>query len=146
MSETTSLDNLTKLVELNLGRWKPEAVVIIDVNHKMWSGNESVSRDLLDYYYKFPLSEMHAGDSISNSKSFFMKVTEKTGVIVVMEDPHLARLAAINLNGRLNALSDFYTLEKVIDDKNRPKSVKRAKNPNSKKHKKPSNKKKSYSE
>ena len=135
MSGATSLNKLTKLVELNVGRWKPEAVVIIDVNHKVWSEKGSFSRNLLNYYDKFPLSEMHVGDIINNSSSFLMKVTEKTGVIVVMEDPYLAKLSAINLNGRLNALSDFYNLEKGIDEK---KSAKKAKNPNSTKYKKPS--------
>nr|MDO8082480.1 hypothetical protein [Candidatus Freyarchaeota archaeon] len=137
MSEKVRLNKLTKLVELNLGRWKPQAVVITDVNHKVWSEKGSFSRDLLDYYKKFPLSEMHVGDSISNSASFLMKVTEKTGVIVVMKDPYLAKLSAINLNGRINALSDFYNLEKFIKEKNGKKSAKRAKNPNSTKCKKP---------
>ena len=127
---------MTKLVELNLGRWKPEAVVIIDVNYKVWSEKGNFSRVLLDYYKKFPLSEMHVGDSINNSSSFLMKVTEKTGVIVVMQDPYLAKLSAINLNGRLNALSEFYNLEKFINQNNGEKSAKKAKNPNSAKYKK----------
>ncbi|MEM3526245.1 MAG: hypothetical protein QXV37_02420 [Candidatus Jordarchaeaceae archaeon] len=117
MSKANSLSRLTKLVELNLGKWKPEAVVIIDINYKVWSKKGPISRDLLDHYKKFPLSEMHVGDCINNSSSFLMKVTEKTGVIVVMKDPYLAKLSAINLSGRINALSDFYNLEKFIDEK-----------------------------
>jgi hypothetical protein len=138
VSGAISLNKLTKLVELNMGRWKPEAVVIIDVNHKVWSEKGSFSRNLLNYYDKFPLSEMHVGDIINNSTSFLMKVTEKTGVIVVMQDPYLAKLSAINLNGRINALSDFYNIEKAINEKNEKKPAKKAKNPNSTKYKKPS--------
>ncbi|MEM2144145.1 MAG: hypothetical protein QW279_02200 [Candidatus Jordarchaeaceae archaeon] len=115
MSKSTGFSKLTKLVELNLGRWKPEAVVIIDVNYKVWSKKGRFSSNILDYYKKFPLSEMHVGDTVNNSSSFLMKVTEKTGVIVVMNDPYLAKLSAINLSGRINALSDFYNLEKYIN-------------------------------
>lgn len=128
MNKATSLSKLTKLVELNLGRWKPEAVVIIDVNYKVWSEAGNFSRDILDYYKKFPLSEMHVGDTINNSGSFLMKVTEKTGVIVVMKDPYLAKLAAINLNGRINTLSDFYNLEKfIINEKIEKRTAKKTK-------------------
>jgi len=54
------------------------------------------------------------GDSIHNNNTFLMKVTEKTGIIVVMKDAHLARLGAINLRGRISALSEFYTIEKFV--------------------------------
>ena len=67
----------------------------------------------------FPPSKNALRGSINNSISFLMKVTEKTGVIIVMEDPHISRLAAINLRGRLNALSPFYTLEKLVKDKDK---------------------------
>ncbi|MFB0562500.1 MAG: PAS domain-containing sensor histidine kinase [Candidatus Lokiarchaeia archaeon] len=122
LREELNIEKLIKLVEINLGKWKPEAVAIIDVNHKVWGEKGSVPRDYLDYFEKFSLLEMHEGDSLNNSCSFLMKVTEKTGIIVVMEDPYIARLSAINLRGRLNALSEFYNLEKFIkvkDEKSR---------------------------
>lgn len=119
MTEEANIDKLIKLVEINVGSWKPEAVAIIDVNRKVWGEKGSVPRDYLDYFEKFSLSEMHIGDSLNNSCSFLMKVTEKTGIIVVMEDPHIARLSAINLRGRLNALSEFYNLEKFIKEKDK---------------------------
>jgi len=102
-----NLDKLVEIVEVNLGRWKPEAVAIVDVNHKVWCQKGNVSGEILDYYNRFPLLDMHLGDSLHNNNTFLMKVTERTGIIVVMNDPQVARLAAINLRGRINALSDF---------------------------------------
>ncbi len=108
------IDNMIELVEVNTGSWKPVAVAIVDVNHTIWGERGSVLREFLDYYRKFPLLEMHVGDSVHNNNSFLMKVTEKTGIIVVMNDSQVARLASINLKNRINALSDFYKLEKFI--------------------------------
>ena len=119
MSEESNVDKLIELVELNVGNWKPLAVAIIDVNYKIWGEKGSVPKEYLKYYEAFPLAGMHVGDNINNSSSFLMKVTEKTGVIVVMEDPHISRLAAINLRGRLNALSEFYTLEKFVKEEDK---------------------------
>jgi hypothetical protein len=109
-------------VELNLGSWKPEALAIVDVNYKVWGEKGKVSKDYIEYYRKFPLSDMHEGDSVHNSNSFLMKVTEKTGIIVVMRDVNLARLSAINLRGRINALSDFFDLEKLVKEKDNKRS------------------------
>ncbi|MEM2144144.1 MAG: hypothetical protein QW279_02195 [Candidatus Jordarchaeaceae archaeon] len=117
MSEASEVDTLIQLVELNVGNWKPLAVAIIDINLKIWGEKGKIPQEYLKYYENFPLKGMHVGDSVNNSNSFFMKVTEKTGVIVVMQDPHISRLAAINLRGRLNALSPFYNLEKQIKEK-----------------------------
>ncbi|MGQ9721182.1 MAG: hypothetical protein ACUVXA_07665 [Candidatus Jordarchaeum sp.] len=116
-----NMNQLIELVEVNLGSWKPEAVAIVDVNHKVWCKKGNVLGEFLDYYRKFPLSDMHLGDSLHNSNTFFMKVTDKTGIIVVMKDPQVARLAAINLRGRLNALSDFYLLEKLVEEDKKSK-------------------------
>jgi len=116
LSEESEIGKLIELVELNVGNWKPLAVVIIDINYKIWGEKGSVPGEYLKYYETFPLKGLHVGDSINNSASFLMKVTEKTGVIVVMQDPHISRLSAINLRGRLNALSEFYTLEKLIKE------------------------------
>ncbi|WXG39908.1 MAG: hypothetical protein WED07_03630 [Candidatus Freyarchaeum deiterrae] len=119
MTEKVDIDKAIELVELNVGNWKPTAVAIIDVNYKIWGEKGSVPKEYIKYYETFPLSGMHAGDSISNSSSFLLKVTEKMGVIVVMGDSHISQLAAINLKGRLNALSDFNTLEKFVKEKDK---------------------------
>jgi hypothetical protein len=119
LSEEININRLIDIVELNVGNWKPVAVAIVDLNHRVWGEKGNVSKEFLDYYEKFPISGMHIGDSINNSSSFLLKVTEKTGVIVIMEDPHISRLAAINLRGRLNALDDFYTLEKFVKEKDK---------------------------
>jgi len=116
-----SVDGMIELVEMNIGTWKPKGLAIVDINYKVWGEKGSSSKDLIDYYKKFPLSEMHVGDSIHNSNSFLMKVTEKTGIIVIMRDINLARLSAINLRGRINALSDFYSLEKLVKEKDKDK-------------------------
>jgi hypothetical protein len=120
LNEEINVNKLIELVELNMGTWKPLAVAIIDVNYKIWGEKGSVPKNILGYYKKFPLSEMQVGDNMNNNGSFFMKVTNKTGVIVVMGDHHISRLAATNLRGRLNALSEFYNLEKLVkeEDKN----------------------------
>nr|MDO8082424.1 hypothetical protein [Candidatus Freyarchaeota archaeon] len=109
-----SVDRMIELVELNIGRLKPEAVGIVDVKYVVLGEKGIFPMGTLDYYKKFPLSDMHRGDSIHNKNTFLMKVTEKTGIIVVMSDLHTARLAAINLRERLNVLSEFYNLEKLI--------------------------------
>ncbi|MEM3586733.1 MAG: hypothetical protein QXO71_05350 [Candidatus Jordarchaeaceae archaeon] len=116
-----NLDHMIEQVELNLGSWKPEAVAIVDINYKVWGEKGKVPRNCIEYYKKFPLLEMHEGDTVHNSNTFLMKVTEKTGIIVMMKDSGLARLSAINLRGRLNALSDFYSLDKLISEKSKDK-------------------------
>ncbi|WXG41863.1 MAG: hypothetical protein WED07_14045 [Candidatus Freyarchaeum deiterrae] len=116
MSEESEVGKLIELVERNIGTWKPLAVAIVDVNYKVWGEKGDVPKNILNYYKKFTLSRMQMGDSINNSGSFLMKVTEKTGVLVVMEDFQISRLAAINLRGRINALSEFYNLEKLIKE------------------------------
>ncbi|MEM3586274.1 MAG: hypothetical protein QXO71_03035, partial [Candidatus Jordarchaeaceae archaeon] len=73
--------------------------------------------EVLNYYQKFPLREMHIGDTMHNESSYLMKVTEKTAVIIKMEDAHFARLSSINLKGRINALSPFYEIEKYVEEK-----------------------------
>ena len=118
MSEL-NVNMLIELVELNIGSWKPEAVAIVDVNFKVWGEKGSILKEFLDYYLKFPLSDMHVGDIVHNSNSFLMKVTEKTGIIVTMKDPQIAKLAAINLSGRINALSEFYSIEKLVKEKDK---------------------------
>jgi hypothetical protein len=116
-SKAPKTGRMIELVELNLGRWKPLAVAIIDINYKVWDQKGEIAPDIFEYYKKFPLSEMHLGDSVHNNNTFLMKVTEKTGIIVGMDDMHVARLSAINLRGRMSALSEFYRLEKFVEKK-----------------------------
>ncbi|MEM4446974.1 MAG: hypothetical protein QW461_06765 [Candidatus Jordarchaeales archaeon] len=117
MSSEIDTDKLVSLVETNIGRWKPLAVAIVDINNKIWGERGEIPAELLEYYKNFPLRDMHIGDTIHNNNSFLMKVTDKVGVIVIMQDPHISRLASINLRSRINVLSDFYVIEKYIKDK-----------------------------
>nr|MDO8079309.1 hypothetical protein [Candidatus Freyarchaeota archaeon] len=118
-SKGSKMSKMIQLVELNLGRWKMLTVAIIDINYKVWGQKGEILPEVFEYYKKFPLKEMHVGDSVHNNNTFLMKVTEKTGIIVGMDDMHLARLAAINLRGRIGALSEFYKLEKFIGESKR---------------------------
>ncbi|MEM1658802.1 MAG: hypothetical protein QXK94_07210 [Candidatus Jordarchaeales archaeon] len=36
MSSEIDTDKLVSLVETNIGRWKPLAVAIVDINNKIW--------------------------------------------------------------------------------------------------------------
>ena len=114
-----NIGKMIEQVELNAGNWKPEALAIVDINFELWGEKGSVPKESVSYFQKFPLLEMHVGDSVHNNNSFLMKVTEKIGIIVVMEEPHIARLVAINLKGRINALSEFYSLEKFVKEKDK---------------------------
>ena len=116
-SGNLDVDALINLVEINLGRWKPLAVFIVDVNFKIWGKKGEMPEEILNFYSKFPFGEMHVGDTLHNENTYMMKVTEKTAVLIGMEDSHVARLSAINLKGRINALSEFYTLEKQVEEK-----------------------------
>ncbi|MEM2959411.1 MAG: hypothetical protein QW261_14020 [Candidatus Jordarchaeaceae archaeon] len=115
------LDALINLVEVNLGKWKPSAILVLDVNFKIWGKRGELPEKILDFYRKFPFQEMHPGDTLHNESTFMMKVTDKTAVLVRMEDSHVSRLAAINLKGRINALSPFYTLDKQVEEKKESK-------------------------
>ncbi|WXG41577.1 MAG: hypothetical protein WED07_12575 [Candidatus Freyarchaeum deiterrae] len=117
MVEEINVDQLIELVERNVGNWKPVAVAIVDVNYKVWGEKGSVPEEFLNCYKTFPLSGLHVGDSINNSNSFLMKVTDKTGVIVIMGNPTISRLSTINLRSRLNALSQFHNIEKFVKQK-----------------------------
>ncbi len=120
-ASNVSVDELINLVETNLGKWKPLAVFIVDINFKIWGKKGEVSSEIVDFYRKFPFKEMHVGDTLHNENAFMMKVTDKTAVLIGMGDSHIARLSAINLKGRINALSDFYTLEKIVEEKKESK-------------------------
>ncbi|MGQ9723513.1 MAG: hypothetical protein ACUVXA_19585 [Candidatus Jordarchaeum sp.] len=119
--EPLDVDELIKLVKTNLGRWNANAIFIIDVNFKIWGRKGEIPNPILNFYRKFPFQEMHVGDTLHNENTYMMKVTEKTAVLVRMEDSHIARLSAINLKGRINALSPFYTLDKQVEEKKESK-------------------------
>lgn len=117
MSKDVDVDKLLSLVEVNLGRWKPLAIAIVDVNNKVWGKKGEIPAEFLEYYKSFPLRSMHIGDTVHNSNSFLMKVTDKVGIVIVMQDPHISRLASINLRGRINVLSEFYLIDRYVKDK-----------------------------
>lgn len=110
-------ERLINLVEVNLGNWKARAIFIVDVNFKIWGKRGELDMEVLRFYRKFPFREMHVGDTVHNQNTFMMKVTERTAVIIEMRDSHIARLSAINLKGRMNALSEFCILDDYVEDK-----------------------------
>lgn len=110
-----TIDRVFEKIEANLGNWKAQGIAILDVNLRVWGIKGEVSEDVFGFYEKFSLYDMHPGDTISNNNTFMMKATEKIGIIVIMKDTHLAMLSAINLKGRINALSDLYKLEEHIE-------------------------------
>jgi hypothetical protein len=112
-----NIDELLNLVETNLGSKKASAIFIVDVNFKIWGKKGDFPEEVLKYYQKFPLREMHIGDTMHNESTYLMKVTDKTAVLVRMGDAHLARISAITLKGRINALSPFYALDKYVEEK-----------------------------
>ena len=114
MSRKPNIDHVFKIIETNLGNWQPEGLAIVDFNFKVWGVRGDVPEDVLNFYRRFSLSEMHVGDTVHNNNTFMMKATDKIGVIVVMTNTHLSMLSAIHLKGRLNALSDLSDLEQKI--------------------------------
>lgn len=115
MSEIFQIDKMINLIEINLGNWKPVAVAIIDKTFKIWGLKGLFPEKAVKILEKYPFEELKLGDSIHNGNTFLMKITEKTGVIISMEDESLSILASANLRGRINAFSDFYLLEKLIE-------------------------------
>lgn len=111
------VERLLNLVEVNLGNWKAKNILIMDVNFKIWGKRGELAKEVLSFYRKFPLRDMHVGDTIHNQSTFMMKVTEKTAVLIEMRDFHIARLSAINLKGRINALSDFCILDDYVEER-----------------------------
>jgi hypothetical protein len=111
MQRSQLVEKLLEDVERNKGNWSSKGVAIIDVDSSIIGSKGDVPKECIEYYLKFPISEMHEGDSIHNKNSFLMRVTEKTAVLVVLSEEHFARLAAINLRGRISALHDFYLLD-----------------------------------
>jgi hypothetical protein len=116
MAADIPIDEMIKLIEINVGNWKPVAVAIIDKNFKIWAMRGNMPQKILALFANQSLDEMRPGDSIHYDSTFLMKVTEKTAAIISMGDVRLSILASANLRGRINALSEFYKLEKFIDD------------------------------
>lgn len=116
MSESVPIDEMINLIEINIGKWKPTAVVIIDNNFKVWGVKGKFPEEAVNLLKKYSVKERKPGDSIHNGHTFLMKVTEKTAVIVSMKEESLSVFASANLRGRINALSDFGELEKFVAD------------------------------
>ncbi len=119
MLQSQLLEKLMDDVERNKGNGNSRGIAILDVNSSVIGLKGDVPRECIDYYLKFPISEMYEGDSIHNKNSFLMRITEKTAVLVVLSEEHFARLAAINLRGRISALHDFYLLDLEGEDRER---------------------------
>ncbi len=115
MIENFQMDEVINLIEINCGNWKPTSIAIIDRTFKIWGLKGEFPEKFVNLFENYSLDELKSGDSIHNGNSFLMKVTEKTAVIISMGDERLSILASANLRGRINALSDFYMLEKLID-------------------------------
>ncbi len=116
MSESFHIDKTINLIEINLGNWKPIMIAVIDKNFKIWGLKGNFPEKAVKLFKNYSFDGLKTGDSIHNGNSFLMKVTEKTGVIISMEDEKLSILASANLRGRINALSDLYLLEKLVDE------------------------------
>ncbi|MBS7250059.1 MAG: hypothetical protein KIH08_05630 [Candidatus Freyarchaeota archaeon] len=115
MKREQLIEKLMDDVDRNKGKWNSKGIAIISVEKSLIGIRGEVPEKCIEYYLKFPISEMQEGDSIHNGNSFLMRVTEQTAVIVVLGEEHFARLSAINLRGRLSALHDFYLLD--LDEK-----------------------------
>ncbi|WXG39670.1 MAG: hypothetical protein WED07_02355 [Candidatus Freyarchaeum deiterrae] len=113
------VEKLMDDVERNKGKWDSNGLAIINIENAVMGIRGKVPDEYIEYYTKFPISQMHEGDSINNGNSFLMRITEKTAVIVVLKEEHIARLSAINLRGRIAALNDFYLLD--LDEKHSEK-------------------------
>lgn len=107
--------NIVKIVESNIGKLAVEAIYVVDTNFKIWALKGEVKGDVLGYYRKFPLAMMNIGSMVHDKKSFLIKTTERTGVIVVMKEEHHTLIAAAKLKERLNAFSEMYELDRVLE-------------------------------
>lgn len=114
------MNEFLRLVELNVGSTPLSAVAIIDVNFRIWAvkGKLEDILEVLKKYENVPLSEMKTGEEIHDGGSFLMKVTDKSYVLAAVKNPLLVKIAIANLRGRINALSSFYVLDKLIDEDN----------------------------
>jgi len=108
-------ENIVKIIEANVGKLAVEAIYVIDTSFKIWASKGEIKGDILGYYRKFPLATMNVGSLVHDKKSFLIKTTERTGVIVVMKEEHHTMMAAANLKNRINALSEMYKLDKIVE-------------------------------
>jgi len=108
-------ENIVKIIESNIGKLAVEAIYVIDTNFKVWAFKGEIKGDVLGYYRKFPLSMMNIGSMVHDKKSFLIKTTERTGVIVIMKEEHHTMIAAAKLKNRINALSEMYELDRILE-------------------------------
>ncbi|MBS7287870.1 MAG: hypothetical protein KIH01_03770 [Candidatus Freyarchaeota archaeon] len=108
-------EKLLKVIESNIGKFSVEAIYIVDGDFNVWAHKGEIKGEVIGYYRKFPLATLNIGSFVCDKKSFLLKTTERTGVIVVMKEEHHTIMAAANLKSRINALSEFYELDKAIE-------------------------------
>ncbi len=116
MSEI-DFNEFLRLIELNVGSISLSTVAIIDANFKIWAikGKLDDAIKILKKYENAPLPKMKMGEEVHDDGSFLMKVTDKSYVLAAVKNPLLIKIAIANLKGRINALSNFYILDKFID-------------------------------
>ncbi|MBS7287924.1 MAG: hypothetical protein KIH01_04065 [Candidatus Freyarchaeota archaeon] len=110
-----NLEDFLKLVELNVGSTPLSAIAIIDLKFRIWAMKGKLD-DVLKKYENVPLHEMKTGEKIYDNDSFLMKVTDKLFVLAAVKNPLLVKVAVANLQGRINALSSLYILDKLIEE------------------------------
>ncbi len=110
------LERLMGVVEANLGRRKARGIAIVDDRFRLWAVRGGVGRDDLAKYSKLPVKELEVGSLIHDSQSFLLKVSDRFMVFVAMGENELSMVAAASLKGRINALSDFYKLDRALEE------------------------------
>ncbi len=110
------LERLMGTVEANLDRRRARGIAIVDDRFRLWAVRGQVAREDLAKYSKLPVGELEAGSLIHDQRSFLLKVSDRFMVYVAIAESELSMLAAATIKSRINALSDFYRLEKLLDE------------------------------
>lgn len=110
------LERLMGVVEANLGKRKARGVAIIDDRFRVWAARGGVRQEDLAKYSRLPVRELDVGSLIHDSQSFLLKVSDRFMLFVAMGESELSMVAAASLKGRINALSDFYRLDKALEE------------------------------
>lgn len=113
------LERLMGVVEANLGRRRARGIAIVDDRFRVWASRGGVRREELAKYSKLPVGELEVGSLVHDSQSFLLKVSDRFMVYVSMEEKELSMIAAAALKGRMNALSEFYKLDKALEEAER---------------------------
>lgn len=110
------LEKLMGVVEANLGKRRANGIAIVDDRFRVWASKGWVRREDLARYSKLPMRELEVGSLVHDNQSFLLKVSDRFMVYVSMEERGLSMIAAAALKGRINALSEFYKLDKALDE------------------------------